>query len=477
MTTDSRTQEQPVSKPQKTNNPEKRRSVPGAVYDSLASVTLAISLLITLAATSIVGTVVLQQGRPEQYLSEYGQGLYRFFQFLDLDNMYRSWWFLTLLVLLLMNITLCSIKRFPRVWRVITQSPKVLDEGLFRRLRYRGSVRRGVSIERAEEEAREILDSRFGKVREERQEDAVTFYVDRGWYGRIGSYVVHLSILILAVGAIYGGLVGFKGYVVIVEGQTIDRVPLRGKNSQIQLPFSIRCDDFQVIYYPGSQQPKDYYSDLVVLRDGIEVQRKRIEVNHPLIVDGIYFYQSSYGIDQSSTVTLDVLDPSGKVAAPAVKVGARQTFNVLGDPATYAIEEIYPTSVGGQPAVKMNQFLGSGRREFFLAKAAPDRDRSRGGAVYFRISDTEIREYTGLQVAWDPGVNLIWLACFVMMLGLYVTFFVPHRRVWVRIDSDPDSTAVLIAGSTSRNPIAFERDFEGAMADLKEALKGKRQKG
>lgn len=476
MTTDSKTPERPVRQPEKKESQEKKGSLLGGLYDSLASVTLAIFLLIILAATSIVGTVVLQKGRPEQYLMEYGQGLYRLFQFLALDDMYRSWWFLTILSLLLINITLCSIKRFPRVWRVITQSPKTLDENLFRRLRYRGSVRRGVTPEEAEEEAREILASRFGKVREERTEEAVTLYVDKGWFGRIGAYIVHLSILILAVGAVYGGMMGFKGFVVIVEGQTIDRVPLRGKNSQIKLPFAIRCDDFQVIYYPGTQQPKDYFSDLVVLRNGVEVQRKRIEVNHPLIIDGIYFYQSSYGVDQNSTVTLEILDPSGRVAAPPVTVGIGQTFNVLGDPSTYAIEEVYPTSVGGQPAVKMNQFLGSGRGEFFLTMAAPDRDKTRGGPVFMRIKDTAIREYTGLQVAWDPGVNVVWLACIIMILGLYVTFFIAHQRVWVRVDHDPDNTAVLIAGSTNRNPASFEREFEGALADLKEELKGKRKR-
>lgn len=475
MTSESKTPDRPADKPERTEKPEKGTSLFGAVYDSLASVTLAIFLLIILAATSIVGTVVLQKGRPEQYLQEYGQGLYRFFQFLALDDMYRSWWFLTILVLLLTNITLCSVKRFPRVWRVITQSPKTLDEALFRRLRYRGSVRRGVPPEEAEEEARQILASHFGKVREERSENGVTLYVDKGWFGRIGAYIVHLSILILAVGAVYGGIYGFKGFVAIVEGQTIDRVPLRGKNSQIKLPFSVRCDDFQVIYYPGTQQPKDYFSDLVVFRNGAEIMRKRIEVNHPLIIDGIYFYQSSYGVHQSSTVTLDVLDPSGKVAAPAVTVGVGQAFNVLGDPSTYAIEEIYPTSVGGQPAVKMNQFLGSGRREFFLTKAAPDRDKTRGGPVYFSIGDTAILEYTGLQVAWDPGVNLVWLACIVMILGLYVTFFVAHQRVWIRIDGDTENTAVLVGGSTNRNPATFERQFEGALADLKDALKGKRK--
>jgi cytochrome c biogenesis protein len=229
-----------------------------------------------------------------------------------------------------------------------------------------------------------------------------------------------------------------------------------------------------VEYYPGTQQPKDYFSDLTVFRNGQIEQQKKIEVNHPLIVDGIYFYQSSYGVDRSSTVTLQVLDPAGNVAGPDIIAAAGQRFQVMGDPSTYMIEELIPNITAGRPGVKVAQFLGNTHRDFYLVDAAPDRDKQRGGSIYFRIKNADIREYTGLQVAWDPGVPVVWLACTVMILGLYVAFFVAHKRVWVRVDLDPDETAVLFAGTSNRNPASFEREFESALADLKDVLKGKK---
>jgi cytochrome c biogenesis protein len=463
--------------PQPEARPEKKsgKSVFSVIYDSLASVTLAIFLLIILAVTSIFGTVILQKGDPEQYLMEYGPGMYKLFQFLALDDMYRSWWFLTILVLLLANITTCSIKRFPRAWRLMTQSPKVLDDALFKRMKHRGSIRRGIDPESAVDEARDVIEKHYGKVRETREESSVTLYVDKGWYGRLGAYIVHLSILILAIGAVYGGIMGFKGYVAIVEGTAVDRVPVRGKNTVMKLPFVVQCDEFQVEYYPNSQQVKDYYSDLTVFRDGQVEMKKRIEVNHPLIVDGIYFYQSSYGVDRNSTVTLQVLDPVGNIAGPDVTVAAGQDFQVMGDPKTYQIEEFITNATAGRPGVKVAQFLGNSHNDFYLLEAAPDRDKSnRRGPVYFRIKSTNIKEYTGLQVAWDPGVPVVWLACTVMMLGLYIAFFVAHLRIWVRVDLDSDDTAVLIAGTSNRNPATFEREFENALSDLKDALKAKK---
>lgn len=455
---------------------EKKKSLSTIVYDSLSSVTLAIFLLIILAITSIIGTVVLQQGRPDQYLQEYGQGLYRFLLMLGLDDMYRSWWFLTLLSFLLLNITLCSIRRFPRAWRLMTQPPSMLDERIFRRIRHRTSIRRGKGFDASTAVASDILSERFGKVMEVKEDGAVTLVVDRGWYGRLGAYITHLSILLLAIGAVYGGIAGFKGYVNIVEGQTIDRISLKGKRAFLKLPFQVRCDDFQVVFYPGSQQVKDYFSDLTVISGGKEILKKRIEVNHPLVVDGIYFYQSSYGLDERSRVTIQVLGPSGLVAAPDITIGAGQSFSVPGDPSTFAISRIFPSFMGGGPAVQVSQLMGGSRRDFYVAKSSPDLDRRRGGPVFFRLKDTDIIEFTGLQVAWDPGVPVIWLASTVMMIGLFITFFVSHRRVWVRLDDDPENTAVLVAGTSNRNPAVFEREFEALVSDLKSALRRTRDK-
>ena len=102
-----------------------------------------------------------------------------------------------------------------------------------------------------------------------------------------------MSILIIFIGAITGSIFGFKGYVNINEGERISAVPVRqGQNKDLN--FGIRCNSFNVDYYETGA-PKDYRSDLSVIRDGKEVVRKTIRVNDPLSYEGITFYQSSFG--------------------------------------------------------------------------------------------------------------------------------------------------------------------------------------
>jgi cytochrome c biogenesis protein len=76
--------------------------------------------------------------------------------------------------------------------------------------------------------------------------------------------------------------------------------------------------------------------------------------------------------------------------------------------------------------------------------------------------------YTGLQVAKDPGVWIVWLGCTLMVVGIYGAFLMSHRRVWVRIQSGN----VTIGGNASKNQAAFEGYFEELANKLKKQLSG-----
>ena len=62
-----------------------------------ASVQLALFLLGLLASTAIIGTIIPQNADPMFYTERYGLARTRFFELLDLGDMYNSWWFLGLL--------------------------------------------------------------------------------------------------------------------------------------------------------------------------------------------------------------------------------------------------------------------------------------------------------------------------------------------------------------------------------------------
>ena len=106
----------------------------------------------------------------------------------------------------------------------------------------------------------------FAKPVRTEKDGKLYFFAQKGIYSRFGAYVTHLSILIVMAGAIIGNVWGYKAWVNIVEGTSVDSVQSRS-GGVIPLGFTVRCDDFDVSYYPGSNRPKDYNSDLVILEN------------------------------------------------------------------------------------------------------------------------------------------------------------------------------------------------------------------
>jgi len=86
-----------------------------------------------------------------------------------------------------------------------------------------------------------------------------------------------------------------------------------------------------------------------------------------------------------------------------------------------------------------------------------------GGDLIITFAGLDQKFYTGLQVAKDPGVMVVWLGCFLMVVGIIMAFFMSHKRVWARVSDG----VVTLGGSASKNPAGFEMKFEELLAKLK----------
>lgn len=275
----------------------------GQFWKFLASIRLTVILLLSLAATSIVGTLIPQNESPTFYLQKYGQVRAAVFHTLDLFDMYHSWWFQLLIVLLTANIVVCSIDRLLLMYRVIwpPQPP-------FHRNRFlKQADRREFDMARPAGTLRPLYESllkkQFGYVKVEDTPEGFAIFAESGRKTRLGVYVVHLSVVMLLVGAMIGSLFGFDGYVNVPEGGEEDTIQLRSGEAPLKLDVAIRCEDFDVSFYETGA-PKEFRSKLVLLRGGVEVARKDIVVNDPLHFEGLNIFQSSYGSMPPDKATL-----------------------------------------------------------------------------------------------------------------------------------------------------------------------------
>ncbi|HWS15736.1 MAG TPA: cytochrome c biogenesis protein ResB [Candidatus Methylomirabilis sp.] len=446
---------------------EKRTPPPiDRVWSFFISVKLAIITLIVLAVTSIIGTIIEQNQPPEKYHQIYEDWAFALMDRLTLFDMYHSWWFLLLLVLFTVNLTCCTLDRFPKMWKVVRNPRTKLDESLEKSLSLADRWKKKGTLPDWTTKYAGALSSSFAKPMVTEEGSEVHLYAETGVASRFGVYVTHLSIIIIFIGAILGNVLGFKGYVNIPEGEAIAQVPIRGGNRTQDLGFTVRCNAFRLETYP-SGQPKAYKSDLSVIEGGREVARKTIVVNDPLQYKGIWFYQSSYGQAGGATAQLAVTRPDGSPLG-AFSLPPNEPVRIDGVGTLRGVN--YDQNLQGNGPALQVILEKPGEREasFWIFQARPLQQAAGKGSVIFAFGGLNSKMYTGLQVAKDPGVNIVWLGCALMTIGIIMAFFLSHQRVWVRLSPGADGRVeVVLAGSASRNRLAFEKRFEKIQTGVK----------
>jgi cytochrome c biogenesis protein len=331
-----------------------------------SSLKLTIPLLIVLAGLSVIGTLVTQNATEAEYLQRYSKETYYIFKVLGIFNMYHSWWFIGVLVLLAINLIACSWKRLPGVWQQVRKA--------------------------------------------------------KSGYGRLGTYLTHLSVLLILVGGLIGALWGFKGYTQIVEGGVIDGIFLDNPQQAMKpLGFQVRCDAFHVDFYPNGS-PKEYVSTLSFLDGGrVVLDHVLLRVNHPISYGGLNFYQASYGI--SVLPIVEVREKGGKGAPHTMQLRQGEVQSIPGTQTQLGFMQYREAIHGHGDAILLVLFPPDSEPEgFWLLRSDSGTEGLQVGDFTFIFNDLEQTYYTGIQVTHDPGVPVVWVGCSLLVIGMVVTF-------------------------------------------------------
>ena len=351
-----------------------------------------IFLLITIALVSIIGTFIPQQKEAGQYVAQYGLILYQLFDLFGFFEIFSSWWFRLFLGLLMINLVVCSLNRLPRIWTM---------ESLTK----------------------------------------------REWIGRLGPHLTHFSLIIILGGSLIGNIWGFKGFVNIPEGESIKSVVLRDSRQMLGLDFTVQCDKFDMSYYPGTEMPKEYRSDLVILENGREVLKKTIRVNDPLQYKGISFYQSSYGFTPpqpgEAKVEIEIIPKGNGSTRYRIQIAEGETKQISGTDHKVQFATFIPDFTLGEgnrpvsksdqpnnPAIQVNIYQNnklSFKGWAFLKFSDFHGSKDDTYRVKFVNYSGGGKPYTGLMVVKDPGVWVVWIGFGMLVLGLYLSFHLRRK--------------------------------------------------
>lgn len=448
-----------------------------------SSVKLTIFLLAVIALFAVVGTVVPQREAAAQLAQHMSPGLFSFLHKMQLFDLYHSIWFFLLMGLLSLNLLICSLDRFPMAWRRFRQQPSPQDTTVFRNLPEESVMLVRQDQKTVSEIAAEIMKSRFRNWQRVDAVDGTYLCGSKGGFSHFDVYVVHLSILVLIAGAIIGSIFGMEGYVNIIEGESINAVDLRNGKETLPLPFAVRCDKFTLELYKNGA-PKTYRSDLSFIQNDQVTKKAQLLVNHPVTFEGIRFYQASYGLAPDGKASL-TLFKNGKKSRD-MSAGKGETLDLPGKEGQLRVLRIEENLMNMGPAVKLSINSAKGEVSFWVFQQLDKIIEANPGITeqipmfnpglfrpyLFVLTGMEEKYFTGLQVSRDPGIPLVALAAFLLVMGLLLVLFSSARQIWIKVDSEGSQTKISIAGRSHKNAAGLDREIQQLLALLVQRLEG-----
>jgi cytochrome c biogenesis protein len=493
-------------------------------WRALTSMGTALALLFLLALGAIPGALLpqrsLNEAKVAQYIAEHptiGPWLDR----LQAFEVFSSFWFTSIYVLLFVSLVGCLAPRMIDHARSLRATPVPAPRNLSRLPKHAEHQVNG--------EPDELVATISGRLSGWRRttinKDEITeISAEKGYLREFGNLVFHFSLLGLLVAVAVGKLFGYEGNVIVIAdrgpgfcsaspaafdsfraGNTVDGTGLN--------PICVRVNGFDARYLPSGQATSfaaniEYQADADL--DAGTWRQYRLEVNHPLRIDGDRLYLQGHGYAPTFTVTF----PDGQTRTSTVQWRPEDPRTLLSsgvmrfDPpaGTYpdaderrkhqiAIQGLFaPTEqldgtllsssfpALNKPAVAIDVYRGdagldTGKPQSLFALDTALMHQGRLAKVarvnlpvgeQVRLDDGTVVRFDGavpfvnLQVSHDPGQTWVLAFALTMMAGLLVSLVIRRRRVWVRISPSgvPGTVNVELGGLARTDNSGWGDEFE-----------------
>ena len=481
-------------------------------WRTLVSMRTALLLLFLLALAAVPGSLLPQRSLNPSGVAGYYEDHPSLAPFLDklyAFDVYASPWFGAIYLALMVSLVGCLTPRIRLHVRALRSKPPAPPRNLSR-LPVSSSFVTSSPPDEVYAAARRSL--RRWRIRS--YDDGLA--AERGYARESGNLAFHLALLGLLAGIAMGAAWGYRGSVLIVEGDTFVNTPAaydelhpgRLNGTDDLPPFEVAVEDFRAKFLPNGA-PSSYEVDVRWRDDAAAPEKRRtVRVNEPLSVRGarVYLLDHGYALHFTArlpdgTVVYDQWQPflpdrgaSNLVSDGVVKVAdlggglpdvglrgrfvptfARRGTSVF----SAAPEALIPAFVYEAYAGDLGLDDGAPQNVYFLDTT--EMVRTGEGVVFLgetvarlpgglTVQFDGVKDFAVLHVNHDPGKRVVLVAAIVALTGLIVSLRVRRRRFWVRATETEAGTLVEVGGLARQDPAGYEPEFERLASSLSKSL-------
>ncbi|MQA78423.1 MAG: cytochrome c biogenesis protein ResB [Streptosporangiales bacterium] len=490
-------------------------------WRQLTSMRTALVLLFLLALAAIPGSLLPQRAVNEGGVAQYFVEHPKLAPVLDAMSgfdVFAAPWFAAIYLLLFVSLVGCIIPRTKAHLAQMRARPPAAPRNLGR-LPHSDGFEVDATPGEAMRAAEELLRSKRFRV-DASDGDRPSVAAEKGFLRETGNLTFHVALLVLLVAVALGSLFGYRGNVLVTEGDGFANTVIsydslqRGRlfADDRMAPFTVTLEDFKATYVARGEErgtPETFDARLRYREEpGGPSRPYDLRVNAPLEVGGSKVYLLGHGYSPQLTIR----DAKGEVtyagAVPFVPQDTRTyaSQGVVKVPATdpqqgyqmyflptFAMSKSRgPTSAFPAPLDPVLLLVayegdlgldrGTSQSVFALDTSKMTQVRLPQGKQLLRPGDkvelprgrgsvefSGLREYAALQVNHDPGQLLALVSAAVAIGSLLLSLFVRRRRVWARASDDgAGRTVVELGGLTRSDGVGgFATEFR----DLVEALR------
>jgi cytochrome c biogenesis protein len=481
-------------------------------WTQLTSMRTALFLLLLLAVAAVPGSLFPQRPANPSIVTQYIQDNPDYGKLLDtlqLYDVYSSAWFSAIYILLFISLIGCVVPRAIAHYKAMRSHPPRTPKRLSRLPEYGTLVipaDAGLPASDAIRSAAGVLKKRGYRV-EVRDDDGArpSLGAERGFAKEVGNLVFHTSLIGVLVSVAVGGLFGYSGQRILVEGDTFVNTLVgydqftpgtNFQSSQLQ-PYSIQLDKFAVTFDRESKrkvgQPIDFTANVTTKETPDAPARQEVlKVNDPVTLGGTSIYLTGNGYAPVVTIR----DGAGNVAMQGPVVAKLQGENYYSS-VVIKVPDAKPEQLGFagfflptafitekgisfsgdpdlfNPQLTLNSYFG----DLGLDNGAPQnvfeldvkdltplnaRNLAAGGITLApgtsytlpdgkgTISFDGVKRYVGVDIHHNPGQLYALIFALLAVAGLIVSLYINRRRVWIRTGTHDDGRTMVEYGLLAR---------------------------